>query len=178
MRYRIDQDEGLCRTLVQPWCPTRSTPQVRSELPMHVAPVEREEGGGEGVVAVLGKQLVLDAEEVVLAGQAALVHDGGDALGHWIDVFGLAHQAATLPARRLNQATRRQHRAGGSPPGEARCGPCNPSGPHAVSLARLQCRTIDPLSVPELTPVAWVAVLCSVKAPVVAAKRPLPPVMV
>src|SRR5438045_2090264 len=68
---------------------TRSTPQVRSELPLHVAPVEREEGGGEGVVAVFGKQLVLDAEEVVLGGQAAFVHDGDDALGHWIDVFGL-----------------------------------------------------------------------------------------
>src|ERR1044071_3994077 len=41
------------------------------------------------------------------------------------------------------------------------------SGPHTVSLERLQCRTIDPLSVPELTPVAWIAVLCNVKVPVV-----------
>jgi hypothetical protein len=37
---------------------------------------------------------------------------------------------------------------------------------------------MDPLSLPELTPVAWVTVLCSVKLPVVAAKRPVPPVMV
>jgi hypothetical protein len=52
------------------------------------------------------------------------------------------------------------------------------SGPHAVSLERRQCRTTDPLRLPELTPVAWVTVLCSVKLPVVAAKRPVPPVMV
>jgi hypothetical protein len=52
------------------------------------------------------------------------------------------------------------------------------SGPHAVSLERRQCRMMEPLSVPELTPVAWVTVLCSVKLPVVAAKRPVPPVMV
>lgn len=37
---------------------------------------------------------------------------------------------------------------------------------------------MDPLSMPELTPVAWVTMLCSVKLPVVAAKRPVPPVMV
>ena len=33
------------------------------------------------------------------------------------------------------------------------------SGPHAVFTERLQCRTMDPLSVPLLTPVAWFAVL-------------------
>jgi hypothetical protein len=37
---------------------------------------------------------------------------------------------------------------------------------------------MDPLSVPELTPVAWIAVLCNVKVPVVWEKRPVPPVMV
>ena len=45
-------------------------------------------------------------------------------------------------------------------------------------LERPQCRAMDPLSVPELTPVAWIAVLCNVKVPVVWAKRPVPPVMV
>jgi hypothetical protein len=52
------------------------------------------------------------------------------------------------------------------------------AGVDTVALERLQCRTIDPLSVPELTPVAWIAVLCNVKVPVVAAKRPVPPVIV
>ena len=48
--------------------------------------------------------------------------------------------------------------------------------PVGVSLRR-QC-TMDPLSVPVLTPVAWFKVLCSVKVPVASAKRPVPPVIV
>jgi hypothetical protein len=40
-----------------------------------------------------------------------------------------------------------------------------------------QC-TMDPPSVPVLTPVVWSRVLSSVKLPVAPAKRPVPPVMV
>jgi len=66
----------------------------------------------------------------------------------------------------------------GSRAGARACGPCLATAARAVSLERFQCRTMDPLSVPELTPVAWIAVLCNVKVPVVWAKRPVPPVMV
>jgi hypothetical protein len=62
--------------------------------------------------------------------------------------------------------------------GARACGPCLAAAARAMSLERLQCRTMDPLSAPELTPVAWIAVLCNVKVPVVWAKRPVPPVMV
>jgi hypothetical protein len=60
----------------------------------------------------------------------------------------------------------------------ARAGRALAAAAPAVSIERLQCRTMDPLSVPELTPVAWIAVLCNVMVPVVWAKRPVPPVMV
>jgi hypothetical protein len=90
-------------------------------------------------------------------------------------VFFAKRRSINLAARRSG----RHHVSRALSEQSRRCaGRCIAAARTRCSLERLQCRTIDPLSVPLLAPVAWFAVLCNVNVPVVWAKRPVPPVIV